>query len=232
MKNHQSLRYMLMYLLLFSFVTLVVTDRPNAQSGDDKDVSFRWAIVGIVGSEDDQKLISLTRSTVLNTGDRVKMFIEPQNCFVYVIYRSKTDDVALLFPYSSRDFGKVHGATEKHFIPMGDQWFELDENIGSEIFYLVASSSRLSTMENLLIKHEHAEKTDQDMLAKEILAEIRNLKREYRKIEATAERPWSIGGSLRGMTPNETINPSKLESIAEQISVNKFYSRTYAIDHR
>jgi len=142
------------------------------------------------------------------------------------------DEIELLFPYSPQQFGKESNNASKYFIPMGDEWFEMDESTGIETFYLIASPSRLSKMEALFAKHERSEKTEREMLAKEILDVIRNLKKTYRRIVANAERPMSIGGSLRGFTRNKKISPSDIDLIAEQISANNFYSRTFTIDHR
>lgn len=232
MKWHGSVKYLLISLLLVSSFLLLFKSKIHAESLEEKNVNFRWAFVAIVEMEHDQQLITITRSTVLKTGDRIKMFVEPQRCFVYFIHRSEEDEIELLFPYSLQQFDKEHETTKKYFIPMGDEWFEMDENAGIETFYLIASSSRLSNMEEFLAKHAQAEGADREKLAKEILEVIQNLKKKYRSVIASAERPMSIGGSIRGVTNNEQAGLINIDLTANQISAKNFYSRTFTIDHR
>jgi hypothetical protein len=232
MKCHRSIKYLLISLLLLSFLVLFFKSKIHAESHEEKNVNFRWAFVAIVETDHDQQLVSITRSTVLKTGDRIKMFVEPQKCFVYFIHRSEADEIELLFPYSLEQFDNERETTRKHFIPRGDEWFEMDGNTGLETFYLIASSSRLSKMEELLAKHARTEGADREEIAKEILEVIHNLKKKYRSIIASAERPMSIGGSIRGITKNEQAGLINIDLTANQISANNFYSRTFTIDHR
>jgi hypothetical protein len=108
----------------------------------------------------------------------------------------------------------------------------MDGNAGIETFYLIASFNRLPNIEALFTKHERAEEADREKLAREILEVIRNLKKKYRSIIASAERPMSIGGSIRGITKHKETGSLNIDLIANQISTNNFYSRTFTIDHR
>ena len=231
MKCHRSIKFLSISLLLVSFLVLPFKNKIHAESHEEKNVNFGWAFVAIVEAEHDQKLVSIRRSTVLKTGDRIKIFIEPQKCFVYFIHCSEADEYVFPFGYSSQQFNKEHEPTKQYHIPTGDEWFEMDENTGIETFYLIASSCRLPRLEGLLTKHELAEGAGREMLAKEVLDVIRNLKKKYRRIVADAERPMSIGGSIRGITKNKQTGLLNIDLEMNHISANNFYSRTFTIDH-
>lgn len=232
MKCHPIIKYLSIFILLVSSLLFSFKSNIHADGQGENTINFRWAFVAIIDAEHDQQLVSITRSTVLKTGDRIKMFVEPQKCFVYFIHHNETDEIELLFPYSPQQFDKVHETEKQYFIPMGDEWFEMDKNPGIETFYLIASSSRLSEMEALLAKHERAAEPDRGILAREVLEVIHALKKKHRKIIAEAERPMSIGGSIRGITKNKETGSLNIDLIANQISATDFYSRTFTIDHR
>ena len=89
-------------LLAISLFSLFSTreDVIGEQKVEDA-VSFRWAFGAMVGSKDDRRLVAITRDTVLKTGDRLKLLLQLKNrCFVYLFYRTATDEIYLLFPYT------------------------------------------------------------------------------------------------------------------------------------
>lgn len=51
-----------------------------------ENVAFQWSFGAMVGSGKNSKFVSVTRDTVLNSGDEVKMFVQlTKECYVYVI---------------------------------------------------------------------------------------------------------------------------------------------------
>lgn len=229
----KSFRLHLLTLLLVVFcVVLLGVPRINAEQKDEKNVCFRWAFGGIVRSEHGLEFVSITRDTTLKTGDQLKLFVElEKKCFVYLIYHSAQGELSLLFPYDLRQFTKDYTMGKKYYIPQGDRWFELDENVGSETFYLLASAQRLIELEALLGKYISADPVKKSKLVKQILTEIRKIKRQHRKFTTIAERPVPIGGSVRGISKDEKPLPD-IATIAVEISANNFFSRTFTIDHQ
>lgn len=228
------LKSSLLSLLLIVFC-VVLSGNPgaNAEQKGDKNVCFRWAFGAMVGPKNDRRLVAITRDTKLTTGDQLKMLVELQKkCFVYVIYHTRQDEVHLLFPYDIQQFATEYILFKKYYIPQGNMWFELDENIGSETFYLLASAQRLIKLEALFKTHASADPVKKHELAKQILAEIRTIKRRYRKFTTIAERPVPIGGTVRGTTKEEKTRCPDIDPIAAEVSASTFYSRTFTIDHR
>jgi hypothetical protein len=196
-------------------------------------ISFRWSFGALTGQGKLGKLESITHDTALKTGDRLKMMVELQkDCFVYVIYFGAQDQVKLLFPYSLSQFTTDYQVGKRYYIPQGSPWFELDQNVGSESFHLLASAQRLKGLETFLTQYESAEAQKKPEVAKQILAEIRDVKKQNREFAATAERPVNIGGNVRGMEKHQGVTGPDVAGIAQEITGSGFYSRAFTLEHR
>ena len=66
----------------------------------------------------------------------------------------------------------------------------------------------------------------------QILTEIRNLKRRHRQFKTAAERPVQIVGGIRGGDETRKAAGFDPASMAVEISAQKFYSKTFTIDHQ
>jgi len=215
-------------LLLWSPIQTVY-----AEDRGDGDVRFHWAFGAMVGPEGDRRLVSITRDTELRTGDKIKMLVELQSrCFVYLFYRTGQDEWYLLFPYSLDQFEKDYDTVRKYYIPDGDMWFELDEQLGLETFYLLAAKQRFTKLEKLYEDYSAAPDPKKKEFGNQILKEIRAIKKQHRKLTTSAERPVPIGGNLRGTGKGRQKGLPDLDPIAAEVSASNFYSRTFTIDHR
>lgn len=231
--SHLRFKIFLSILILFGFL---LSDNPkNTRAEQNKQdlVRFRWAFGAIIGSKNDQRLVAITRDTILKTGDQLKMLVELQKkCFVYLIYHTGQDELHMLFPYEIPQFTSDYKLHKKYYIPQGDMWFELDEDVGQETFYLLASAQRLLRLEALLGEYKSAEAAKKRELAKQILTEIRKEKRQHKKFATSAERPVTIGGSVRGVTKDKKTRSPDIDPIAAEVNALNFYSRTFTIEHQ
>jgi len=227
-----ELAFLICLLSVFCILRSLIPSLGAEQKGG-KNIRFRWAFGAMIGPENDRRLVAITRDTVLKTGDQLKMLVELQNrCFVYVIYRSEKGEIELLFPYKLEQFTKVYETSKKYYIPKGDMWFRLDKDVGRETFYLLASAKRLSGLEAVLGKYKSVETAEKQALAKEILKEIRDTKKRYRKFTTVAERPVPIGGDVRGTAKDKKQFSPDIDPIAAEVSAANFYGRTFTIDHQ
>ena len=221
------------FLLIVFCMALLMSPRAKAEKEGEKNVCFRWAFGAMVGPEDDRRLVAITDDTTLKTGNKLKLLVEPQNkCFVYLIYHSGQDDVLMLFPYDLDQFSKDYQTSKKYFIPQGTMWFELDEKVGLENFYLLASATRLVELEALFEKHKSEGAIGKQKRAKQILTQIHKIKRRYGKLTTDAERPVSIGGSVRGSKKVKELALPDFYTTATEVSAHNFYSRTFTIEHQ
>lgn len=200
---------------------------------EDENVSFKWGFAALTGTGKDRKYIPINQDTVLKTGDEIKMVIELKKpCFVYLVYQNSIGDISMLFPYDANQFTADYKTAKNYYIPRGRTWFRLDSNTGRETFYLLASAQRLSDLESLLGKYKEASGSRKSDLTKEIISEIRNVRKRFRTFTTYAERPISIGGNVRGVTGQTETERFDVATIAQEISANNFYGKTYTIDHQ
>ncbi|NTV42674.1 MAG: DUF4384 domain-containing protein [Syntrophobacteraceae bacterium] len=225
------LKVMLLCLLLQAFVAVHWT--VSALGADDEKVGFRWALGALVERDGESRLESVTHDASLRSGERFKMMIELQKpCFVYVIHHSAQGQIALLFPYSMTQFETDYRVGRKYSVPEGDAWFELDEHPGKETLYLLAAPERLKELEGLLSRYASAEASAGEELQKQILETIRGLRKQHRELAAPAERPVTIGGTVRELMVPEAPGRPKLDSIAVDIRSGGTLVRTFTIEHK
>ena len=211
-------------------------DQLNAagEEQEEEKICFRWAFGALIGKGDERKLVSITRDTPLKTGDQFKMLVElKRKCFVYVISKNSQGEVGLLFPRNPEQFAENYKTSKKYDIPPGDDnWLKLDENVGLESFYLLASVKRLIQLEELLDRYESAGAPERSELAERIVTEIRRIRKKHRRFTVAAERPVQIGGSVKKFDPNGKALPFDLSTIAVEVSAVDFFGKTFTIDHR
>ena len=205
---------------------------PGPAAAQEANVQFQWAF-GALKKANGSRFEAVKRDTVLKTGDQIKFFLNVnRNCFVYLIYCSSQGELSVLFPQRFNLKSAEYTVSGDHYIPKGDQWFELDEHTGEERFYLLASVERLIELEAFINEYEAADAAKKQPLAKKILVEIRRLRKQHLRFKTYAERPVNIIGNLRGTEKAETAGVRDIAKIAVEISADTFYSRTFTIDHQ
>jgi hypothetical protein len=202
------------------------------QNEQDGDILFLWAFGAIVEKEHKPKFVPVVHDMAMKSGDRIKFFVKPEKrCFVYLIYHSSQGKLSVLFPYRFKNLDDDFLPAQEHYIPQGDEWFELDEHRGNETFYLLASASRLRALEDLVNQYETADGGRKQELVKTILTEIRRLRWENRNFKTYAERPVTTMGNIRGGKKVGTGGAPDVAGIAVEISGETFYGRTFTIVH-
>jgi hypothetical protein len=202
------------------------------QKGENE-VCFRWAFGAMVGQKGDRRLVAITRDTVLKTGDRLKLLLQLEKmCFVYLFYRTAEDDIYLLFPYTLHQFKTDYQTGKKYYIPTGTNWFELDENVGLERFYLLASTERLMELETLYRKYLSVDGAKKQEVAKNLITKIHKIRKQHHELATAAERPIVIGGNIRGTAKDDQAAFPDIDPIASEVSTSDFYYKTFTIEHK
>lgn len=233
----KSLWKIMARLALITWIVSPIFFQPPAiaqdQSNPGKNIHLQWTFGAIKNRASGSRIETITRDTVLQTGDRIKFFIYLQKpCFAYLIYYSSQGELSVLFPYRFKTAERQTFTIGRYYIPGGDQWFELDQHGGAEKFYLLASTRKLALLEALVNNYESADRSQKPELAKQVLAEIRRLRKKHLKFKTAAERPVSVVGNMRGTEKKPGANVRDLAEFAMQVSAGGFYSRTFTIDHR
>jgi len=234
MRRLRLARWLWLFVVLGLYLAANATAvNSQPKEAEEEDIRFLWAFGAIKKGEGEQKLVPIARDTTLKSGDQIKFFVKlEKKCFVYLIYHSSQGEVSVLFPYRFEQWSSAYPKGAQYYIPQGFEWFELDEHVGQETFYLLASAKRLHDLEALINKYETADPAKKPEVAKKALKEIRMLIRENRKFKSFAEKPVTIIGHLRGSEKVEAEGTPDVTSLAMEISGKNFYSRTFTIDHQ
>ena len=227
----------LMFLsIVFGFMLFVGPGTVDAQHQDEQKkekILFQWAFGALVKAEHGSNLVAITRDTELKTGNQFKMFLQLRTkCFLYFIYHSSQGELSVLFPYRFDQLSTECLTSKEYYIPQSDEWFEFDEHPGKETFYLLASASRLRSLETLINNYETADSAKKPESAARVLKEIRNLRWQHREFKIYAEKPVNIMGQTRGSDEVKKKEIPDVADLAVEISANNFYSRTFTIDHQ
>lgn len=222
-----------MAVLAFGFGVIGSRSEAQHQEPSPHDIRVKWAFGGLKKGKQKAQLVAITRDTVLETGDELKMLLEiEEKCYAYVIYQGPKDQIRLLFPYAVSDLHQAYQESKVYYIPREEGWFELDDQVGQETFHLLVSSKRLRTLEGLIAQYDTVGSEDKPALAAEIVAEIKRLRRQHRSLKAPAERPVQIVGRIRGADETAERGRPDIDRLAIEISAETFYSRTFTIEHK
>jgi hypothetical protein len=206
---------------------------PAAIQQDDANIGFEWAFGVLRHTGKAPVLTPITRDTVLKTGDEIKMLVKPtKDCYVYLVYLDSQGELNLLFPYSIRQLQTDYIIGKPYYIPKGRTWMTMDQNTGKEIFFLVASTERLLSLEVKLGNYFSVDPSERKPLAEGVVSEIRGLRKQYSTFATIAEKPMTIGGNIRSTDTLKTVaRRPDVADIATEISAKNFYSKTITIDH-
>ena len=209
----------------------LLADQANLQT--ENNVSFLWAFGAIKKTNQELQFRKITRDTELKSGDQLKMLVKlNKKCFVYVFYYSSQGQLFMLLPYNLNQFSTDYETSKNYYIPQGNFVLELDDNVGQEKFYLIASAQRLQELENLFGSYESAEDFKKPEFIENIIHEIRQLRKRHKKFTTEAERPIASTGSIRAHIISEQAGLPDLDKFAVRINAESFFAKTFTIDHR
>ena len=112
-------------------------------------VSFSWAF--FLRPEDGQvKSLDFKTPEPVSDGELLRIYLELHGqSFVYLYLHDSKEDLYLVFPPNGSFYNGGVPAGYKSYIPSGHEWFALDDALGTERFYLLASNKRLLELERL-----------------------------------------------------------------------------------
>ncbi|MEE9288036.1 MAG: DUF4384 domain-containing protein, partial [Bacteroidota bacterium] len=182
-----------------------------------------------------KKVVSIQHDTVLTSGDQFKLYVQPVvKCYVYLIWYDSRKDLQMMLPYDFKQFSTDWKNGKNYFIPKGREWYELDENKGREVLYLLASKERLSGLEDLLESYVTASDDKKEVAKAKVLSELRDTRRRFRKYTAYAEKPAIIAGNVRGTGETGVTTQTSVDvtQFAVRVDANTFFSKTVVIQHK
>ena len=190
-----------------------------------QDVRFRWAFGVSTGAGGARKFVPVTgEDVILRSGDEIKMFVAPDcKCFIYVLHQDQAGQFAVLYP--SNGAFPASPPTAPSYIPEGGGWLQVDDAKGTERIYLLASTTRLTSLEQMLA----AAAAKGPSPTQQIVGELARLQKST-VARNWSERPVTMGGQVRGKP--DPAHPDIATSATVITGTAPFFSRVFIIDHR
>ena len=199
----------------------------EAGESDNVNINFKWAVLKL-DLNNHYEILNNQRRPRLTSDDLLKIFIQPSdNTYVYIYLLDSKNDLQLIFPDSIDYFDNEYKFGNEYFIPVGKNFFAIDDHKGTEKLYLLASAKRLNDLESLTKGFLNASGDKKTAIKAEVLKEIKSLKTHFGKSSRSSEKPIPIAGAFRtrGIKDiDEGLN-------ATQVDATNFYSKTVRLEH-
>jgi hypothetical protein len=148
-------------LLIFALFILIASQFSFANAMDkysDKENALSFHVNYVYRSEGKGELKPINNGDILKSGDHFKIIFTPdKDCYVYIFQVDSSGQIFKLFPMKSfkgvqvNNFNPVKKGTT-YTIPSSEKAFVLDDHVGTERIYLVASKKRNYEIEKLDIE--------------------------------------------------------------------------------
>ncbi len=211
----------------FLLALLAVGQPVFAETGST--IQFSWAFL-VRGGDGSTKAMDYSASVVhLESGDRIKILLKPQNdCSFYLYLHDAQKNLFLLFPDTPSFWDTPRRIDRSYALPSGDGWFRLDAGSGIETFYLILSDHRLRALETKTAV-ELQKNPSRGILRSivrpfEVLEEIRRIIVDSSALAEAAEKPAAVAGDFRGIQEDTGLNGIAVET-------QGVYVRTIRLEH-
>jgi S1-C subfamily serine protease len=109
--------------------------------------------------------ITIEDGSILQSRDEFKVQFETnKDAYVYILIYDSLNKANLLFPDSKIRLDNKVKANKSYTIPESGHWFWLDENVGVETVYILASESPLDNIKALLVGMEGADEPEKKVM--------------------------------------------------------------------
>ena len=132
--------------------------------------------------------VTIEEGSILRSKDKFKgQFETKKDAYVYIIIHDSLNKANLLFPDPRIKLSNNVKANSSHTVPTSEHWFWLDENVGIETVYVLASENQLDNIKSLLPEMENVEESENKLMkfAKDNDAVVRAI--SFRHIDNTEE---------------------------------------------
>jgi len=188
-----------------------------------QNIRFRWAFLKRT-SEGKQEVLPLARRMNLKSGDEIRFYFKSSSDAYYYLYLlNSAEELQLHYPVKDKAESKKAKGAAFH-IPGDSKWFMLDQEKGTETFYLLVSDEPLKTLEQLTQDLQCDDEEKKTQVQGKILAEIKSLRRQHSRFAGTAEKPVSVAGVARSIDAD-------VEAQAVKVATSTFYAKTIKIEH-
>ena len=134
-------------------------DELTGQVGAETLLELTMYIIGQSKSVDGSVSKVMVRDgSILQSKDKFKVQFETnKDAYVYILMHDSLNKAILLFPDPQINVKNHVEASTKYAVPTSDRWFWLDENVGNETIFVLASESPLDNIKALLLAMENVD---------------------------------------------------------------------------
>jgi S1-C subfamily serine protease len=109
--------------------------------------------------------VTIEEGGILQSKDKFKVQFEiNKDAYVYIIIHDSLNNANLLFPDPKIKLSNNVKANSSYIVPTSERWFWLDENVGLETVYVLASESSLDNIKALLLAIEDVDEPKQKIM--------------------------------------------------------------------
>ncbi len=217
-----KMRYIFLPLFITAFLLIAGEGYSSEEeNGGGQEMSFKWATI-LADNKGERGTLSITKNTTVFSGDLLSIFIQPiERAYVYLYLVDSNDDLSLLFPARISDFDKDYSFGKKYHIPG-----KITPPKGTETFFLLASVKRLEKLESLTKAHMFASGRAREAAKAKVIAEIKDVKRDFSGLKEFAEKPTPLLSTMRTRGVEEETD------YAIEVSAKDIYSKTIRLEHK
>jgi hypothetical protein len=156
--------------------------------------------------------------SVLRSGDQFQVSVRAdRDCHAYVINQDASGEVYVLFPHEQAISNRLEGGRE-YILPDRDLFYELDEVVGLETFYLAASPTPMADLEWIVEQTQKIGGDTSGMVA---------------MLDGTMRTRGTRGTKVaRRKTTGKLTSGKTVEKVTEMIEGKGALVRVVTVDHR
>lgn len=134
--------------------------------------------------------VDIREGATLRSNDNFKILVRTsRECYLYLINFDSTGKANLLFPGMAGSNNRVASGRD-YQIPDGDNWLFLDNNTGTEAFYVIADVRPMSDLQGLIAEMERQGGRD---TSNQILAQVRTRGVSMKQVTSGSARTFRTG---------------------------------------
>lgn len=189
-------------------------------------VNFKWAFIYKKPGEPYGRILDFNEKAAVNSGDKLQVMLTPiTQSYMYLYLLSSSNELDIIFPNDLAFYDK-NKLGEESYLPAKDKWYSIDETKGTERFYLLASSSRLTDLEKATEDYLASGKNAEKKAA--LLELMKSLRTSNSKLASIAEKGVPIAGTFRTRGHGDV---AVVLGDAIEVKADKFYSKTIRLKH-
>jgi outer membrane protein OmpA-like peptidoglycan-associated protein len=196
--------------------------REAAPHPESEGLSLHWGILHVI-EEDEYELISYDGTSVLRSGDRYRIYVHPgTECYVYMYQVDSKAKGSWLFPRD--DLLESNPVSPRdYWIPSRNSVFTLDQTVGIETIYIVASRHPAYDLDELIAS---VEEVPSDVVTQRIetrgLGEIRVGSQSSQGVEESVQ---IYGNSHQSKSGLRTDEPPRIPDAISGHEIAELFSR-------